>query len=87
MKILLVKYGTVLSSRPAGKEAYLTARAYILGDKPKTLEIDFAGVKVLSPSWADEFLTPLKKEYQKNFIILPSGNPSVIASLKMINLG
>lgn len=86
MKIQLVKYGTILSSRPAGKEAYLAFKAYVLTDKQKSIEIDFSGVKVLSPSWADEFFTPLKKEYAKRLIFLPSDNPSVLASLKMIKI-
>lgn len=86
MKIQLSKYGTVLISRPAGKEAFLALKAYVLGKKEKTLEIDFEEIKVLSPSWADEFLTPLKKEYQDHLFLLPSDNPSVEASLKMIGL-
>lgn len=86
MKIQLSKYGTVLTSRPAGKEAFLALKAYVLAKKEKILEIDFEGIKVLSPSWADEFLTPLKKEYQNRFFLLPSENPSVLASLKMIGL-
>lgn len=86
MRIQLVKYGAVLTSRPSGREAYLVAKAYLLSGKFKTLEIDFAGVKVLSPSWADEFLTPLGKEYGKSLIFLPSDNPSVKASLRMIGL-
>lgn len=86
MIIQLVKYGTVLTSRPAGREAYLTAQAYLLSGKPKTIEIDFTGVKVISPSWADDFLTPLKKKYGEKLIFLPSDNPSVKASLRMIGL-
>lgn len=86
MKIQLSKYGTVLISRPAGKEAFLALKAYVLGKKEKTLEIDFGGIRVLSPSWADEFLTPLKKEYKNHLFFIPYDNPSVEASLKMIGL-
>ena len=86
MKIQLVKYGTILSSRPAGKEAFLALKAYALTDKPKMIEVDFTGVKVLSPSWADEFFTPLKKKYAGKLIFLPSNNPSVLASLEMIRI-
>jgi len=85
MRIELKKFGTVLTSRPAGKEAYLSARAYLLPkDKNEPVEIDFSGVQVLSPSWADEFITPIKNEFGKNLILLPSDNSSVKASLEML---
>lgn len=85
MKLSLVKFGSVLTSRPAGKEAYLAAKAYTL---PKSgeekIEVDFAGVQVLAPSWADEFITPLLKEFPNRVILLPSDNSSIKASLKII---
>jgi hypothetical protein len=85
MRIEIKKFGTVLTSRPAGKEAYLSARAYLLPkDKNEKVEIDFSGVQVLSPSWADEFLTPIKNEFDTNFILLPSENSSVKASLEIL---
>lgn len=85
MKIELKKFGTVLTSRPAGKEAYLSARAYILPkDKNEKVEIDFSGVQVLSPSWADEFLTPIKNELGENLVLLPNDNSSVKASLEIL---
>lgn len=85
MKIELKKFGTVLTSRPAGKEAYLSARAYMLPkDKIEKVEIDFSGVQVLSPSWADEFITPIKNELGDNLVLLPSDNSSVKASLEIL---
>lgn len=85
MKIKLQKFGTVLTSRPAGKEAYLTAKAYSLPRNPKEkIEVDFSGIQVLTPSWADEFLTPLVSEYQKNVILLSSDNASVKATLEIL---
>ena len=70
-----------------GREAYLGAKAYLL---PKTtmdkVEVNFAGVDILEPGWADEFLTPIKKEWGDNLILLPSENSSVKATLKTINL-
>lgn len=86
MTIELKKFGNILSSRPAGKDAWLSAQAYLLsGIKPdEKIEVDFSGVAVLSPSWADEFITPLKKTYPSQVIFLPSDNSSVKASLEMI---
>lgn len=85
MRLELSKFGNVLTSRPAGKEAYLSARAYLLPKNPnEKIEIDFTGVEVLSPSWADEFITPIKKEFGANLILLPSQNSSVKATLEML---
>lgn len=85
MRIELKKFGTVLSSRPAGKEAYLTARAYLLPkNKNEKIEIDFSGVQVLSPSWADEFITPVKNEFGNKLILLSSDNSSVKVTLEIL---
>lgn len=86
MRIELQKFGKVLTSRPAGKEAWLVAQAYTLSDKKpnEKIEVDFTGVQVLTPSWADEFLTQLKKSYTKDVILLPSDNPTVKAALEII---
>ena len=85
MKIELKKFGEILTSRPAGKDAWLTALAYILPNVGQDkIEIDFTGVAVLSPSWADEFFTPLQSKYPGQIIFLPSNNPTVQATLKII---
>jgi hypothetical protein len=85
MRIELKKFGTILTSRPAGKEAYLAAKAYSLPkDGNKKIEIDFSGVMVLTPSWADEFFTPLFEQYGARVILLPSDNSSVKATLEIL---
>lgn len=87
MKLELKKFGEILTSRPAGREAWLAARAYILDSKKQDekIEIDFSGVKVFTPSWADEFLSTLMSEYPGQVILLPSENPTVKASLEFVN--
>ncbi len=86
MKIKIIKFGDFLMSRPAGREAWLAMKAYTLpkmkNDK-ETIEVDFDGVKVLTPSWADEVITKLKEKYD-NVILLNTNNSSVKASLKII---
>lgn len=85
MRIELKKFGNNLNSRPAGKEAYLSARAYLIPkDKTEKVEIDFSGVEVLTPSWADEFLTPLKEDLGANLILLPSDNITVKSTLEFL---
>ena len=78
----LVKFGEMLISRPAGREAYLSAKAYLLKNLGKDVGIDFEGVKVLTPSWIDEFITLFKKDYPDIKIKFTNiDNPSVTASL------
>lgn len=85
MKIEIKKFGAVLTSRPAGKEAYLAAKAYSLPkDSEEKIEVDFSGVQVLAPSWADEFITPMLLEYPGRVTLLPTDNASVIAALEII---
>jgi len=86
MKLELKKFGKMLISRPAGREAWLAAKAYALSSLPANdnIEVDFSGVLVLTPSWADEFLTPLKSAYQQRVVFLPNSNPSVVKTLSVV---
>lgn len=84
MTIQLKKFGEMLISRPAGREAWLAARAYLLPKKGEDIVVDFAGVLVLSPSWADEFLTPLKNKYPRVSYI-NTKNASVKATMEVIS--
>ncbi len=87
MRIELKKFGDILASRPAGKEAYLSAKAYSLPKDPEEkIEIDFSGVHVLTPSWADEFLRPLFQDFPGQVILLPASNASVKATLEILGL-
>jgi hypothetical protein len=85
MTIEIAKFGEFLMSRPAGREAWLAMKAYILKDldEDEDIKVDFKGVKVLTPSWADEVITKLKQEF-KNVSIVNGENSSVKASLEMI---
>ena len=85
MKLQLEKFGKTLISRELGSEA-LKAFQVTLREVPKdeNLEIDFSGVLTLSPSWADEFLSPLLTELGDRLILLPSDNLSVHATLKIL---
>lgn len=84
MKIELKKFGTTLVSRPTGKEAWLafqpTLNEINLNEK---IIVDFEGVIVLTPSWADEFLTPLRQKF-KQVDLINTKNPSVEATLAIL---
>ncbi len=75
----------MLMSRPAGREAYLALSAYLIKgvDRQELLEIDFEGVKVLTPSWADEVITKLAQEFP-NIKLLNTQNSTVEATLKTL---
>lgn len=86
MRIEMKKFGTLLISRPAGKEAFLAASAYLLNPAPQgDIELDFEGVKVLAPSWADEFISGLREKVSNSIKVLPTKNPSIIESLKILD--
>ena len=85
MKLQLEKFGKTLISRELGSEA-LKAFQVTLRElsKDEELEIDFSGVFTLSPSWADEFLSPLLNQLGDKLILLPSDNLSVYATLRIL---
>ncbi len=83
MTITLNKFGRVLSSRPAGAEAFNAIRPQ-LDPKDTHIEIDFDNVLSLAPSWADEFFTKLKEWSKEDLSFLPSSNASVIATLRIL---
>lgn len=86
VNIQISKFGEILMSRPAGKDAFSMANAYIFSDltSDEKIELDFAGVKVLTPSWADEFVTGIKKSFSNTIEFLNTDNESVEASLKTV---
>ncbi|OHA27460.1 MAG: hypothetical protein A3C06_03385 [Candidatus Taylorbacteria bacterium RIFCSPHIGHO2_02_FULL_46_13] len=85
MKLQLEKFGKTLISRELGSEALKafqpTLREF---SKDEELEIDFSGVLTFSPSWADEFLSPLLNQLNDKLVLLPSDNLSVHATLKIL---
>ncbi len=87
MHILIQKFGTILVSRPTGKEAYLAFLPTLesLGSN-ETIIIDFDEVKTLTPSWADEFLSPLMKKYAGRVSLVNIDNSSVIETLRTLRL-
>lgn len=85
MTIELKKFGTTLISRQAGRESFAafqpTLRELKEGER---LDVDFDGVLTFSPSWGDEFLTPLGKIYGDRVLLRSASNPSVRATLELL---
>ena len=85
MRVLLKKFGDLLLSRELGSEALKAFQPTLREiSKDEDLEIDFSGVFTLSPSWADEFLSPLLALMGDRLVLLPSDNLSVHATLKIL---
>lgn len=85
MKLQLEKFGKTLISRELGSEAFKAFQSTLRELSPgEELEIDFSGVLTLSPSWADEFLSPLLDQLGERLVLLPSDNLSVQATVKIL---
>lgn len=85
MVIELKKFGTTLISRQTGREAFLVLRSMIKDlEKKEKVVIDFKGVLTFSPSWGDEFLTPLINIYKDRLILKNTKNPSVEETLEIL---
>lgn len=86
MTVMINNFGEILTSRPAGKEAFLLAETYVFNNLKETdeLTLDFTNVKVLTPSWFDEFVKGIKQNHKNHISFLNTNNSSVEATLKTV---
>jgi len=85
MNIELKKFGTALISRQAGKEAFAAFQSSLKDvHEQEDIIVDFDGVITFSPSWGDEFLTPLIQRYGGRFKLMHTHNPSVKATVEIL---
>lgn len=85
MVITLEKFGTTLTSRQFGKESWSAFRPSLdMLAKDEEVIIDFLGVDTFSPSWGDEFLTPLTHQYKDRVIVKNTDNASVKETLTFL---
>jgi len=85
MFIELKKFGTTLTSRDDGHEAYSAMQPVFKNiSVDEGVEIDFRGVNTFTPSWGDEFITPLFNEFGDRLILRHLENPSVKMTLNTI---
>ena len=86
MIIELKKFGDILTSREAGKEALLAFSPTLKSlNENERITLDFQGVSVLTPSWADEFMRPILEKYGKKVLVINDTNPSVASALRFAN--
>src|SRR3989344_5151064 len=85
MKLQIEKFGKTLISRELGSEAFKAFQTTLRElSKDEEIEINFSDVLTLSPSWADEFLSPLLDLMGNRLVLLPSDNLSVHATLRIL---
>ena len=85
MKIELKKFGTTLTSRQLGKEAFAAFKPSLKDVvKNEFVEVDFQGVNTFSPSWGAEFLTPLLKMFPGKIFLSNTENLSVKITLELL---
>jgi hypothetical protein len=85
MIIELKKFGTTLLSRQLGKEAFSAFQSTLKTiPEGESIMIDFEGVITFSPSWGDEFISPLYVSYGERITLKNTENSSVKATLKIL---
>ena len=85
MKLSLKKFGSILTSRQDGRESLLAIQPILKNiSKKDVLIIDFKDIGSLSPSWADEFFTPLLKKYKKKLVLENINNLSAKMTLSFL---
>ncbi len=85
MVIFLKKFGTTLTGRQFGKESFSAFLPSLKKVKiNEVVEVDFVGVVTFTPSWGDEFLSPLLDRFKDGLLLKNTENPSVQATLKLL---
>lgn len=70
MMLLMRHFGEKLDSRPMGREAWLAIQPKLREvQQQERITLDFAGVLLLTPSFADEFVTSLVHDYPNPIIL------------------
>jgi len=85
MTIFFKKFGTTLNGRQFGRESFAAFEPSLRNIKDdEKIVVDFEGVVTFTPSWGDEFLGPLFNRFGKRLILKNTENPSVQATLKLL---
>ncbi|MFH1456785.1 MAG: DUF4325 domain-containing protein [Patescibacteria group bacterium] len=85
MTIYLKKFGTLLNGRMLGKEAFAAFVPSLQDVLPnEKIEVDCDGVEVFSPSWADEFLSSLTRQFGERVVLKNTKNLSVKTTLNFL---
>lgn len=86
MTLELRKFGQILNSRSSGREAVLRAKQILNGSQDVDLILDFEGVEIFTPSFADEFIRGLKSVYPNKKLNFLRTNRVIDDVLRELNL-
>lgn len=82
----MLKFNTVLNGRPATRETALRIQQIVNGSVDKEdIVLDFSGVEVLTPSYADELLKALKDKYGSEKVRVINTAPTISETLQAVN--
>lgn len=85
MIIKLKNFGTTLTSRQLGRESFLAIESSLERvSENEEIIINFDEVTTFSPSWGDEFLTPLLNLFKDRLILKNTNNASVKATISLL---
>ena len=85
MTIQMSKFNTVLNGRPSAKEAASRIQQIVNGSAEREdVVLDFMGVEVLTPSYADELLRTLQEKYGTNKVKITNASQAVIETLNAV---
>jgi len=86
MIIYIKKFGTTLTSRDSGREAFSALKSTLKELKTdESLILDFSGVNTFTPSWGDEFISNLHNLYKDNLVLKNTENKSVKMTLELLS--
>jgi len=81
----MLKFNTVLNGRPSAKEAASRIQQIINGSAEReNVVLDFTGVEVLTPFYADELLRTLREKYGIDKIEIINTSKAVVETLKAV---
>lgn len=85
MEIKISKFGNTLVFRDRGREAFKAFEPELVNlPESEDLILDFSDVLTFSPSWGDEFISPLFSIYKNRLILKNTSNSSVKATLDIL---
>jgi len=85
MTIQMLKFNTVLNGRPSAKEAASRIQQIVNGSaESEDVVLDFAGVEVLTPSYADELLRALREKYGGNKVEIINTSKAVAETIRAV---
>ncbi|MDP2966888.1 MAG: STAS-like domain-containing protein [bacterium] len=85
MTIQMLKFNTVLNGRPSAKEAALRIQQIVNGSAEREdVVLDFAGVEVLTPSYADELLRTLREKYGVDKVEIINTSKAVAETIRAV---